>query len=117
MLSLTGLLFLCVLFFVFKRRVLHPVIRLSDVIGRLAAQDYAVEPPEFDQIDEIGDMAPALRVFRENGIERQRLEKERDVDRLMRDLLSRMTQRMQGCEAMADLRTVIERFMPEIAPG
>jgi diguanylate cyclase (GGDEF)-like protein len=116
-LGLTGLLFLCVLFFVFRRRVLHPVVRLSDVIGRLAAQDYAAEPPEFDQIDEIGDMAQALRVFRENGIERQRLEKERDVDRMIRDLLSRMTQRMQGCEAMAELRAVVERFMPEIAPG
>jgi diguanylate cyclase (GGDEF)-like protein len=116
-LGLTGLLFLCVLFFVFRRRVLHPVVRLSDVIGRLAAQDYAAEPPEFDQIDEIGDMAQALRVFRENGIERQRLENERDVDRMIRDLLSRMTQRMQGCEAMAELRAVVERFMPEIAPG
>lgn len=116
-LGMTGLLFLYVLYFIFKRRVLRPVIRLSDVIGRLAAQDYALEPPSYDRIDEIGDMAKALRVFRENGIERQRLEEERDIDRGMRDLLSRMTQRMQGCEAIRDLRSVVECFMPEIAPG
>jgi diguanylate cyclase (GGDEF)-like protein len=116
-LGITGLLFLCVLYFVFKRRVLSPVVRLSDVVNRLAAQDYGVEPPDYDQIDEIGDMAQAIRVFRENGLERQRLEVERDADRAMRDLLSRMTQRMQGCDTLLDLKEVVQRFMPEVAPG
>jgi diguanylate cyclase (GGDEF)-like protein len=116
MLALTGLLFLCVLFFVFRQRVLRPVVKLSDVVGRLAAQDYAAEPPAYDRIDEIGDMAQALRVFRENGLERQRLEQERDADRIMRDLLSRMTQRMQSCDTTRDLASVIQRFSPEVVP-
>ena len=116
MLAVTGLLFLCVLYFVFRRRVLHPVVKLSDVIGRLAAQDYDAEPPQYDQIDEIGDMAQALRVFRENGIERQRLERERDADRGVRDLLSCMTQRMQGCDTVSELMDVVRRFAPEVAP-
>ncbi|SFO03711.1 diguanylate cyclase [Sphingomonas sp. OK281] len=116
MLAITGLLFLFVLYFVFRRRVLHPVVRLSDVIGRLAAQDYDAEPPKYERIDEIGDMAKALQVFRENGIERQRLEQERDVDRAVRDLLSRMTQRMQGCDTVAELETVVSRFVPKVAP-
>jgi diguanylate cyclase (GGDEF)-like protein len=116
-LALTGLLFLCVLYFVFKRRVLRPVVRLSDVLSRLAAQDYGDEPPSHDQIDEIGDMAQALCVFRENGLERQRLEGERLADLTMRSLLSRMTQRMQGCDTMHKLERVIESFVPEIIPG
>ncbi|HKX79341.1 MAG TPA: diguanylate cyclase [Novosphingobium sp.] len=116
-LALTGLLFLCVLYFVFKQRVLHPVVRLSDVVGRLAAQDYAVEPPEMSHIDEIGDMAQAIRVFRENGLARQRLEQERDADMRLRDLIARMTQRMQGCDTVPDLTEVVRRFVPEIAPG
>jgi diguanylate cyclase (GGDEF)-like protein len=116
-LGLTGLLFLFVLYFIFKQRVLRPVVRLSDVVNRLAAQDYGVELPIYDQIDEIGDMAQAIRVFRENGLERQKLEVERDADLEMRSLLSRMTQRMQGCETMGALERVIENFMPEIAPG
>ena len=115
-LALTGLLFLCVLYFVFRKRVLKPVVKLSDVVTRLAAQDYAAEPPQFEQIDEIGDMAQALRVFRDNGLARQRLEQERDADRALRDVLSRMTQRMQGCEDVADLERVVKRFVPEIAP-
>ncbi|KPL68672.1 DeoR faimly transcriptional regulator [Erythrobacter sp. SG61-1L] len=115
--AVTGLLFLCVLFFVFRQRVLRPVVKLSDVVNRLAAQDFAVEPPEIGQIDEIGDMAQAIRVFRENGIERQRLESERDADLAVRDLLSRMTQRMQGCDTLDDLKGVVQRFVPEIAPA
>ncbi|GFM31454.1 sensor domain-containing diguanylate cyclase [Novosphingobium sp. PY1] len=117
MLGVTGLLFLCVLYFIFRRRVLHPVVKLSDVVTRLAAQDYAVEPPVYDQIDEIGDMAQALRIFRENGIERQRLERERDADRSVRDLLSRMTQRMQNCDTIGDLHGIVERFIPSIVPS
>lgn len=116
-LGATGLLFLCVLYFVFKRRVLRPVVRLSDVVSRLAAQDFDVAPPPIGQIDEIGDMAQAIRVFRENGIERRRLENERNADLAMRDLLSRMTQRMQGCDSLLDLKEVIQRFVPEIAPS
>lgn len=116
-LGFTGFLSLCVLYFIFKRRVLHPVVRLSDVVGRLARQDYAVEAPDYDQIDEIGDMAQAIRIFRENGLERQRLEAERAEDQAMRALLSRMTQRMQGCDTMHDLERVVSGFMPEIAPG
>lgn len=116
LLAVTGLLFLFVLYFVFRRRVLHPVIKLSDVVTRLAAQDYAAEPPILHQVDEIGDMSQALRIFRENGLARQQLEQERDADRAVRDLLSRMTQRMQSCDTIDDLRHVVERFVPEIAP-
>jgi diguanylate cyclase (GGDEF)-like protein len=116
MLAITGLLFLFVLYFVFRKRVLHPVVKLSDVIGRLAAQDYDAMPPQFERVDEIGDMAQALEVFRENGIQRQRLERERDADRVIRDILSRMTQRMQGCSTVAELEGVVQRFVPELAP-
>lgn len=116
-LGVTGLLFLCVLYFVFKRRVLRPVVKLSDIVNRLAAQDYAVETPVYGDIDEIGDMAQAIRVFRENGLERQRLEAERNADLAKRSLLSRMTQRMQECETMHQLERVIESFVPKIAPS
>jgi diguanylate cyclase (GGDEF)-like protein len=116
-LAITALLFLCVLFFIFRRRVLHPVVKLSDVVKRLAAQDYAAVPPNLEQIDEIGDMAQAIGIFRENGLERLRLEEERNADRSMRDLLSRMTQRMQASDTLHDLKGVIERFTPEIALG
>ena len=117
MVGLTALLFLFVLGFILKRRVLRPVVRLSDVVHRLASQDYAVETPNFNQIDEIGDMAQAIRIFRENGLARQQLERERDANWAIRELLARMTQRLQGCETFADVINVAELFAPNIAPG
>ncbi len=62
-------------------------------------------------------MAQAIRIFRENGLARQRLEKERDADWAIRELLARMTQRLQGCENFADVMNVAELFAPNIAPG
>lgn len=112
-----ALLFLFVMGVILKRHVLHPVVRLSDVVHRLASQDYAVETPNFTQIDEIGDMAQAIRIFRENGLVLQQLEKERDADWAIRELLARMTQRLQGCENLADVINVAELFAPNIAPG
>ncbi len=117
MVGLTALLFLFVMGFILKHRVLRPVVRLSDVVHRLASQDYAVETPNFNQVDEIGDMAQAIRIFRENGLARQRLEKERDADWAIRELLARMTQRLQGCENVSDVIAVAELFAPNIAPG
>lgn len=116
MVGLTALLFLFVLGFILKYRVLRPVVRLSDVVNRLASQDYAVETPDFNQIDEIGDMAHAIRIFRENGLARQQLEKERDANWAIRELLARMTQRLQGCENFDDVINVARLFAPNIAP-
>jgi diguanylate cyclase (GGDEF)-like protein len=116
MLGITALLFLFVLYFIFMRRVLRPVGRLSDVVTRLAAQDFAVEPPEYSRIDEIGDMTQAIRIFRENALARQKLEIQRDADLAMRELLARMTQRLQGCDAVEDVMNVVRLFAPEIAP-
>ena len=61
-------------------------------------------------------MAQAIRIFRENGLARQR-RKERDADWAIRELLARMTQRLQGCENVSDVIEVAELFAPNIAPG
>jgi hypothetical protein len=61
--------------------------------------------------------AQAIRAFRENGLERQRLEEERNADFAKHSLLSRMTQRMRECETMGQLERVIGNFVPQIAPG
>jgi len=114
-LAITAAVFLCVLYFVLTRRILKPVVRLSDVVTRLAAEDYAAEPPHCDQIDEIGDMAQAVRIFRESGLERQRLERQRDEETRTRDLMARMMQRMQSCETLDELGKVVARFVPDIA--
>ena len=116
MVALTALLFLFVLGFIIKHRILRPVVTLSDVVHRLASQDYDVEAPVLAQVDEIGDMAQAIRIFRENGLVRQRLERERDADWVTRNLLARMTQRLQGCDTRDSILKVIALFVPQIIP-
>ncbi len=116
MVGLTALLFLFVLGFIIKHRILRPVVTLSDVVNRLATQDYNVEAPVLAQVDEIGDMAQAIRIFRENGLARQRLEQERDAEWATRTLLARMTQRLQGCDSHSAIYRVVGRFAPQIIP-
>ncbi|WP_249695222.1 HAMP domain-containing protein, partial [Stappia sp. WLB 29] len=58
----------------------RPVARLTDVMGRLAAGDTSVDAGMDERRDEIGDMARAVETFRENALERQRLEEAQSED-------------------------------------
>lgn len=51
--------------------------RMADAMSRLSRGDTAIEVPGENRSDEIGSMAEALSVFRDNTIEKSRLEKER----------------------------------------
>src|SRR5690606_13980811 len=72
-------------------------------MGRLAAGDTAVEVPARDRKDEIGAMAAAVQVFKDNAIERQRLEAQQEQERKAKEARA---------EAVA---RAIERFDAEIS--
>ncbi|MDB5686135.1 MAG: sensor diguanylate cyclase [Rhizorhabdus sp.] len=116
LLALTAALFLGVLYFILSRRVAIPLTRMSDVVTRMADQDYELDMPDDRRKDEIGDVTQALRMFRRNAMERNRLERERDRDQLVKDRLSRMMHRMQGCASEAELADVVARFAPQVFP-
>ena len=54
--------------------VTRPIRRLTDVMARLAGGDTDVEIPSTGQRDEIGAMSRTVQVFRDNDLERKRLE-------------------------------------------
>jgi methyl-accepting chemotaxis protein len=58
------------------RGIIRPVTRMTFAMGRLAAGDTDVEIPPGGNKDEIGAMAKAVDVFKQNAIERIRLETE-----------------------------------------
>ncbi|WP_349359592.1 methyl-accepting chemotaxis protein [Stappia sp.] len=58
----------------------NPVARLTGVMQRLADGDTSVDVDESERKDEIGAMARAVATFRENAIERQRLEAAQSED-------------------------------------
>jgi methyl-accepting chemotaxis protein len=58
----------------------NPLRRLEGAMSRLAGGDIEVGVPNTDRGDEIGDMAQAVQVFKDNAIEMRRLEAERLAD-------------------------------------
>jgi len=116
LLLLTAALFLAVLYFVLRRRVSVPLTRMAGIVTRLARQDFAVEVPAHRRRDEIGDMTQAIQVFRENGLERDRLEAERRIDQRAKDCILQMTYRMQACQNRQELADVVACFAPQAFP-
>ena len=57
-----------------RSTITRPLAALTAVTKTLAAGDKAVEVPETSRVDEIGDMARAVNIFKENAIEKERLE-------------------------------------------
>ncbi len=60
--------------FLMARAISGPVTGLTAVMTRLADKDTSVEIPNRGQQDEIGQMAGAVQIFKDNAIEQQRLE-------------------------------------------
>ncbi|WJH41591.1 diguanylate cyclase [Aliirhizobium terrae] len=116
MLGLTAVLFLAVLYFVLRRRVALPLIQMTGIVSRLARQDYAVEVPRDRRQDEIGEMTEAIHIFRQNGLERDRLDAERRRDQMMKDLILQMMHRLQACQTQLELAEVVSLFAPQIFP-
>ncbi len=52
----------------FSRSITRPILRLSDVMKRLANGDLDVDIPGSQRHDEIGDMARTVEIFKENAV-------------------------------------------------
>lgn len=91
---LSALTFISILYFIFNRRVVTPLTQLGAVVTRLAEQDYAAEVPNIDRQDEIGDMARAVQIFKQNGIERERLEAEQRNERSAKERRAAQMERL-----------------------
>ena len=63
------------------RSITGPLGRIRKVLETMAGGDYHVEVPAADRGDEVGDIARAALVFKENGLEAQRLREEQAAAR------------------------------------
>jgi methyl-accepting chemotaxis protein len=59
-----------------NRLITRPIRAMTSFMGRLAGGDTTTEVPGLGRGDEIGGMAQAVQVFKENALERLRLEQE-----------------------------------------
>ncbi|NIY77392.1 HAMP domain-containing protein [Thalassospira sp. HF15] len=71
---LVGVLALMGLTFLLARAIVRAITGLTGKMTRLAENDFDVDINEVNRADEIGEMGRAVLVFRENGIERVKLE-------------------------------------------
>ena len=72
-----GLIVAACSFWIALVRIVAPLKAMTAAMKRLAENDTKVEIPGLGRRDEIGVMAKAVEVFKENAIERQRLEEEK----------------------------------------
>lgn len=70
---------------VIARGIIGPLAGMTTAMGRLAAGDHGVEVPARGNTDEIGDMARAVDVFKQNGIEAARLTAEQAAEQGARE--------------------------------
>ena len=63
------------------RRMVRAISVMSGYMGRLAADDFEQSVPYAARRDEIGEMAKAVAVFRDAGLEKRRLEAEAEATR------------------------------------
>ena len=83
------------------RSISRPITSLCSVMRDLAEQKYDTDIPGIDRTDEIGQMATAVQVFKENGMETLKLREEQQENekrakdeqkRLMNDIADRFDQ-------------------------
>ena len=69
-----GAIALIAMSWILARTISGAIAGLTNKMGRLAENDFDVDINEVERSDEIGTMGRAVLIFRENGIERQKLE-------------------------------------------
>jgi methyl-accepting chemotaxis protein len=93
-------------FVIVRSRVSGPITRLTQVMRRLADRDYAVEVPGTARGDELGAMARAVSIFRENGLNVQKLEAEAAEQRRLGDIAQEAARSQQEAQARQQANVV-----------
>jgi methyl-accepting chemotaxis protein len=79
--AFVSLLLACLTGLLLARSIAHPVLAITEAMRQLAAGNHAIDLPQRRIDDEVGRMARAVEVFRQNAIARERLEAERETER------------------------------------
>ncbi|WP_341897858.1 methyl-accepting chemotaxis protein [Ferrovibrio terrae] len=71
--------------FMIGRSIRRPIVDLTETMGVLSTGDYSAVVTGLGRGDEIGRMAKAVQVFKENGQENERLRQQVEVEREQRE--------------------------------
>ncbi|MEH3117898.1 MAG: methyl-accepting chemotaxis protein [Methylorubrum populi] len=99
MIALGILLVLGAISWAIIRSIVRPMNALRATMGRLAQGRTEIDLPETQRHDEVGAMARAVAVFRDNAIERERLQGAQDADQALKmQRAERLNSLIQGFE-------------------
>ncbi|WP_081504517.1 methyl-accepting chemotaxis protein [Magnetospirillum molischianum] len=76
--------------------IAQPINTMTEAMRRLAEGDHDIEIPARERRDEIGLMAKAVQVFKDNAIRTERLAAERQSEQLARDERTRRIENLTG---------------------
>ncbi|MFZ2160433.1 MAG: HAMP domain-containing methyl-accepting chemotaxis protein [Bradyrhizobium sp.] len=91
-----------------RRRVCKPIVDLTATMSQLAGGDVSCEIPGADRNDEIGAMACAVQVFKDNMIKAERLAAEKEAENDVK---------MQRACVLDDLTHAFEAKVTELVGG
>ena len=107
--SLAGVVFGVLAAWVIGRGISGPTNRITEAMRRLADGDTSAEIDGAERRDEIGDMARATQIFRDNAIERARLEQQSSSETVERE------KRQQAVDTLiSDFRTAVEELLTSV---
>ncbi|WP_368518628.1 methyl-accepting chemotaxis protein [Rhizobium sp.] len=89
--------------------VVKPIKNINTAMRRLAEGDRDSQIPHIERGDEVGEMAAAVEVFRENAIERVRLERETEANRSMSER-ERIEREKQKAQEAADVQFAVDNL-------
>ena len=104
---------------ILARSVATPVIAMTNAMTKLAAGDTNLTVPAAGRADEIGKMADAVEVFRQNAAENRRLEQEANAQRSQSEEQRRRTAEQERirAEAMAQATTGLADGLKQLSAG
>ncbi len=91
-----------------RRRVCKPIVDLTSTMSRLASGDVSDEISGSDRDDEIGAMAAAVRVFKDNMIKADRLAAEKEAENAVK---------MRRAHLLDELTRAFEAKVDELVGG
>jgi len=86
-------------------KIVTPLTTLADVMKRLADNDLSVEIPDHNRLDEVGVMARTVEVFKDNAVERRKMEEREKAE---------LAQRDARAKAIASLTTNFDRGVSNV---
>ncbi|WP_420548315.1 methyl-accepting chemotaxis protein [Curvivirga sp.] len=106
--------------FFISRSVTVPLGRLKNAMGEISSGNLAIETPFKERKDEVGDMAHALEIFKDNALAMENLKREEEESRAQRlterkSLMERLANDFEGAvgqvvtAVIKDSSTVSER--------